>query len=147
RKGMLFAGTGNAFYYSMDDGTKWTQFKEGLPAAPVTWITVQKDYHDVVISTYGRGLYVLADITRLEQRDQIESETTAYLYAPRPGFRQARNGTAEFLYQLPGAPAEPVKFEILDSTGTVLRTFTAPPRAGLSRATWDLRHEPPKQVA
>jgi photosystem II stability/assembly factor-like uncharacterized protein len=147
RKGMLFAGTGNAFYYSMDDGAKWTQFKEGLPAAPVTWITVQKAYHDVVISTYGRGLYILGDITRLEQRDQIKSETSAFLYAPRAGFRQGRAGSAEILYQFPSAPSGPVNFEILDSAGKVVRTFTAPPRAGLSRATWDLRLEPPRQVA
>jgi hypothetical protein len=147
RKGMLFAGTGNAFYYSIDDGAKWTQFKEGLPAAPVTWITVQKAYHDVVISTYGRGLYILGDITRLEQRDQIKSDTSAFLYAPRPGFRQGRAGTAEFLCQLPSAPSEPVRFEILDSAGKVVRTFTSPPRAGLSRATWDLRYDGPRQVA
>ena len=31
RKGMLFAGTGHAFYYSLDDGAHWKQFKEGLP--------------------------------------------------------------------------------------------------------------------
>ena len=41
RQGMLFAGTGHAFFYSMDDGAHWTQFKDGLPAAPVTWIEVQ----------------------------------------------------------------------------------------------------------
>ncbi len=36
KKGMLFAGTGNALYYSMDDGQNWKQFKDGLPAAPVS---------------------------------------------------------------------------------------------------------------
>ena len=56
QKGMLFAGTGHAFYYSLDDGADWTNFKDGLPRAPVTWIVVQKNYHDVVVSTYGRGL-------------------------------------------------------------------------------------------
>ena len=38
RKGMLFAGTGHAFYYSLNDGVNWTQFKTGLPPAPVSWI-------------------------------------------------------------------------------------------------------------
>ncbi|HQX80715.1 MAG TPA: hypothetical protein PKW63_03100, partial [Vicinamibacterales bacterium] len=38
RPGMLFAGTGRAFYYSMDNGAHWTRFKEGLPASPVTWV-------------------------------------------------------------------------------------------------------------
>ena len=61
KKGMLFAGTGHAFYYSMDDGAHWTQFKDGLPAAPVTWIVVEPRYHDVVVSTYGRGLFILRE--------------------------------------------------------------------------------------
>src|SRR5450759_3496615 len=55
RRSMLFAGTGHGFYYSLDDGARWTQLEEGLPAAPVTWIVVPKLWHDVVISTYGRA--------------------------------------------------------------------------------------------
>jgi photosystem II stability/assembly factor-like uncharacterized protein len=146
RRGMLFAGTGNGFHYSMDDGKTWTQFKDGLPAAPVTWIAVQKEHRDVVVSTYGRGLYILGDITRLEQQDTVTMTSGAFLYAPRPGFRQARSGSAEFLYSLERAPSEPVQFEILDAAGSVIRTMSAPSRAGLNRATWDLRCDPPKQV-
>ncbi|MGH7552284.1 MAG: WD40/YVTN/BNR-like repeat-containing protein, partial [Longimicrobiales bacterium] len=114
RKGMLFAGSGRAFYYSMDDGTTWTRFEDGLPAAPVTWIVPQKMYHDVVVSTYGRGLYILRDITTLEQSDKVNAAEDAHLYAPRPGIRQARNGSAEFLYSLKTAPTGPVAFEVLD---------------------------------
>src|SRR5260221_14025642 len=55
RKGMLFAGTGNAFYWSTDDGAKWTQFKEGLPTAPVTLIRERKLSHNGVVSTTSRG--------------------------------------------------------------------------------------------
>src|SRR5574340_693754 len=69
RKGMLFAGTGNALYYSKDDGGHWTQLKDGLPAAAVSWIVVQKNYHDLVVSTYGRGFYILEDLTPLETDD------------------------------------------------------------------------------
>src|SRR5262249_44868613 len=70
RRGMLFAGTGHGLFYSMNDGATWTQFKEGLPAAPVSWITIPKLWHDVVVSTYGRGLFVLSDITTLGQMDK-----------------------------------------------------------------------------
>jgi photosystem II stability/assembly factor-like uncharacterized protein len=55
RKGMLFAGTGHAFFYSRDDGKTWTAFKGGLPAAPVTWIEVPKNAAEVAVATYGRG--------------------------------------------------------------------------------------------
>jgi len=144
RRGMLFAGTGNGFYYSMNDGASWTPFKDGLPAAPVSWIEVQAQYHDVVVSTYGRGLWVLRDITRLEQADQVKAEMPIFLYAPRPGFREGRTGSAEFLYTLQSA-GERVTIDILDGVN-VVRTFDGPARAGLNRATWDLRYEPPLQV-
>jgi photosystem II stability/assembly factor-like uncharacterized protein len=146
RRGMLFAGTGHGFFYSMDDGTTWTQFDEGLPAAPVTWIAPQKMYHDIVISTYGRGLFILRDITILEQADQLQAGAEAHLYAPRAVIRQARSGSADFLFRLAAAPAGPVRFEVLDAGNAVIRTLETEARAGLNRAVWDLRYDGPAQV-
>jgi photosystem II stability/assembly factor-like uncharacterized protein len=145
RKGMLFAGTGHAFYYSMNDGAHWVQFKGGLPAAPVTWIEMAPLAHDVVVSTYGRGLWLLRDITTLEQADQVPADAPVFLYSPRPGVRQARSGRVELLYRLNAAG--PVSVDILDASGSVIRTLTAAGRVGLNRAVWDLRYEPPAQVA
>jgi hypothetical protein len=119
---------------------------EGLPAAPVTWVEVQEQYHDVVISTYGRGLYILRDITRLEQADRVAANAPLYVYEPRPGFRQARSGSAEFLYTMASAPTDSVNVEILDAGGKVVRTMKATGRAGLNRATWDLRYDSPTQI-
>ena len=143
RAGMLFAGTGHGFYYSMDDGASWTQYQEGLPAAPVSWIVVEPRYHDVVISTYGRGLFIMHDITQLEQQD-VAVAAGAHLYEPRPGFRQARSGSAEFVYSLDSNAT--VKFEILDGAGNVVRTMDVPSRAGLNKTSWDLRYEGSIQV-
>jgi hypothetical protein len=147
RKGMLFAGTGHAFYYSLDDGAHWMQFRQGLPAAPVTWIEVADLAHDIVLSTYGRGLFILRDISTLEQADQVPADAPAFLYAPRAGVRQSRSGRVEFLYTLKSAPTGQITLEILDAGGSVIRTLQAAGRAGLNRAAWDLRYEPPAQVA
>ncbi|HSR43403.1 MAG TPA: hypothetical protein VLL48_14545, partial [Longimicrobiales bacterium] len=40
RPGMLFAGTGHGFFYSLDDGETWTRHQEGLPQTSVNWIEV-----------------------------------------------------------------------------------------------------------
>src|SRR5207237_788770 len=146
RQGMLFAGTGHGFFYSLDDGGHWAEFRDGLPAAPVTWIAVPRDFHDVVVSTYGRGLFILHDITRLEQSDRVASGAPVFLYEPKPGFRQARRGGVDFLYSLRSAPKGAVKFEVLDAAGTVVRTSEADARAGLNRASWNLRYDPPIRV-
>lgn len=146
RKGMLFVGTGHGFYYSLDDGKRWTQFRDGLPAAPVTWIVVPKLHHDVVVSTYGRGLFVLRDITTIEQSDKVAADADVVVYEPRPAFRMARSGTAEFTVRLKEAPKDSLQVEIADSSGTIVRTMPVVARAGLNRFTWDLRYDGPGQV-
>src|SRR5262249_55628128 len=89
KRGMLFAGTAHGFYHSTNDGQTWSNFQAGLPRAPVTWITVQKNYHDVVISTYGRGLWVMDDISRFEETGQTSPSQPAEtrLLKPRTGQR------------------------------------------------------------
>ena len=145
RKGMLFAGTGNGFYYSMNDGNTWTAFRAGLPAAPVTWIVVAKDRHDVIVSTYGRGLFVLSDITALEQADRLTG-APVQLFEPRAGWRMARDGQADFTALVKATPKDSVKLEVLDSAGAVIRTTRYPARAGLNRYGWDLQYDGPKQI-
>ena len=147
KKGLLFAGTGNGFYYSMDDGGHWTAMQAGLPPAPVTWIVVQKNFHDVIVSTYGRGLYILHDITPLEQMADKAAAANARLFVPRLTYRFTRGGRAYINYELKTAPKDGVKIEILDAAGTVIRDVRGPARAGLNRASWDLRVEPPRLVA
>ncbi len=153
RKDMLFAGTGRAFYYSLDDGANWTQLREGLPPAPVSWITVEPRFHDVVISTYGRGLYILPDIARLEQAGQTSpTTTTAQLYTPSTLFRQARNafiqyGRPHFTLTLPSAPSSPIQMEILDAAGKVIRTQQFTAKQGLNGLNWDLGYDGPTLVA
>ena len=145
RKGMLFAGTGHAFYYSMDDGAHWTHYQNGLPAAPVSWIQVPKLYHDVVVSTYGRGVYIMHDITTLEQKDQVPADAAVYFYEPRPGFRQARSGSAEFLFQAKAAPSDSVELQIADAHGTVVRTIKQAGRRGENMVQWNLEYDGPAQ--
>jgi len=145
--GLLFVGTGNEIYYSLDDGTHWTILGGELPHAPVTWAVVQKQFHDLVISTYGRGLYILDDITPLEQMAQKVSDTPVRLFEPRDTFALSPGGRALITYSLKSAPKAPPVIEILDAQGAVVRKLSGPRHVGMNRAEWDLRYEPPKLVA
>lgn len=146
-QGLLFAGTGNDLYYSPDDGANWKPLDTGLPHATVSWAVVQKQFHDLVVSTYGRGLYILDDITPLEQMAKQSSEADARLFQPRPDYRFVQFGHAFIDYSLKSASKEPAKLEILDASGNVIRKLQAPARAGLNRAFWDLRYDAPRLVA
>ncbi|HEY3934803.1 MAG TPA: hypothetical protein VGL65_09320 [Gemmatimonadales bacterium] len=144
RKGMLFAGTGNSMYYTLDDGATWKPLHTGLPAAPVTWIVVAKREHDLVVSTYGRGLYVMRDITPLETADRIAAGPV-HIYPPVPGLRNARSGSAAVVFSLAAAPKDSVRAEFIDSAGSTVRAMTFAGRAGTSRVSWDLRYDPPQE--
>ncbi len=147
QKGLLFAGTGNALYYSLDDGGHWTQLKEGLPPATVSWAVVQKRFHDLVVSTYGRGFYILDDISPLEQQAREKSEAAARLYAPRTAYRLPRGSRVFITYDLKTAPKDPPKIALLDKDGKVMQEFEGPKKAGLNRKPWDLDYAPPRLVA
>jgi photosystem II stability/assembly factor-like uncharacterized protein len=145
--GLLFAGSGNGLYYSRDDGAHWAALQSGLPHAPVTWVVVQPDFHDLVISTYGRGLYILDDLTPLEQLARTPASGPVTLFVPRPAYRFARAPSALINFSLADAPKEPVKIEILDAQGEVVRSLVAKGRAGINRTNWDLRYESPRLIA
>jgi photosystem II stability/assembly factor-like uncharacterized protein len=147
QKGLLFAGTGNGLFYSLDDGSHWTAFAAGLPHAPVTWAVVQKQFRDLVVSTYGRGIYILDDITPLEQMAQKAQDVPVRLFAPRETFRLYPNAAAAITYSLKAAPKAPPKIEILDSNGGVIRKLDAPGRAGMNRGEWNFLYDPPKLVS
>lgn len=143
---MLFAGTGHAFYYSLNDGAHWTQFQAGLPAAPVSWVVVPKRWNDVVVSTYGRGLYILRDVTALAEGATATPASEPRLFAPHLAFRQPRTGHADFTFELPRA-VNNVQVTVLDESGSEVRAYTMRGHAGLNRVPWDLRYEPAEQVA
>jgi len=102
-----------------------------------------------VVSTYGRGIYILDDITPLEQMAKgVGSDTSVSLFTPRQTIRILGGGRGYINFQLKNPPKGQVQAEIVDSDGKVvrdLRAITAHP--GLNRASWDLHYDPPKLVA
>jgi hypothetical protein len=87
RRGMLYVGTENAIYVSFDDGDNWQPLQNDLPHAPVSGIVVQEHFNDLVISTYGRGFWIMDDITPLRALTPELLASPATLFAPRAAYR------------------------------------------------------------
>ena len=68
-------------YVSFDDGENWQPLQMNLPHAPVYGIQVQERFHDLVIATYGRGFWILDDLTPLQQ---LTPQVIAGVGAPLP---------------------------------------------------------------
>jgi photosystem II stability/assembly factor-like uncharacterized protein len=77
---LLFAGTENGAYFTIDGGAHWVRLKGGLPTIAVRDMVIQAREGDLVIATFGRGFYVLDDITPLRQMKPQSVEQAAGLY-------------------------------------------------------------------
>ena len=64
---LLFVGTEFGLFFSVDGGTKWIQLKGGLPTIAIRDIAIQRTENDLVLATFGRGIYVLDNYTPLRQ--------------------------------------------------------------------------------
>jgi len=145
RPEVLFAGTGHGFFYSRDYGASWTQFKDRLPAVSVNWIEVPENSPEVAVGTYGRGLWILRDVWRLEIGEAEMQGADLVIHEPRPAMREASGGTAEFVFTVNSAPSGPMTMEILDGAGDVVSSEEVVIHQGLNKATWDLLYPPPDQ--
>ena len=165
RRGLLYLGTENAIYVSFDDGENWQPLQTNLPHAPVYWIAVQEHFNDLVIATYGRGFWILDDITPLQQlTPQVLGSRRAPLPAaagvPLPRDHAGRIGrersdhrgrtrpTARRSTTSSKAPpaGDVTRRRFSNAQNQVVRTLTAPKAAGLNRVYWDLRDEPTTEV-
>ena len=87
RHGMLYLGLENGLFVSFDDGGHWQSLQTNLPHAPVYGLVVQPHFNDLVVATYGRGFWILDDITPLRAIDADVATTDAYLFKPRAAYR------------------------------------------------------------
>ena len=91
--GLLFAGTENAVFYSDNGGKDWLSLRLNMPAVAITDLKFAGN--DVVISTQGRGIWVLHDITPLRQLEPTADVATAYVLKPEPAWQVATNDQSQ----------------------------------------------------
>ena len=80
RPDLLFAGTEFGLFFTLDGGRRWVQLKGGLPIIAVRDLEIQKRENDLVVGTFGRGIYILDDITplRLTRPESLEEESRLF---------------------------------------------------------------------
>jgi photosystem II stability/assembly factor-like uncharacterized protein len=166
-KDLLYVGTEFGLYISIDAGKEWRKFMSGLPTVRVDDILVHPRDNDLIIGTHGRGIYILDDITPLQQLASGKVlDTEAFLFDVRPGTQWLNDvrlgrytggqklfrgnnpapGTA-VSYYLKSAPAGDVKITISDYSGKIIRNLVATKDVGINRVQWNLRGDPPPRPA
>ncbi len=137
RAGLLYAGTEYGLFVSFDDGDSWQSFQQNLPITPVTDIKLHRG--DLVLSTMGRGFWVLDSLATLRQSPWPQSPNELTLFEPaeairyRQGFRNSDEdavpqyppASAIIDYYLPAEAGDGLQLEILTADGELVNAFSS----------------------
>ncbi|HEV8498675.1 MAG TPA: hypothetical protein VGQ56_17485 [Gemmatimonadaceae bacterium] len=150
KKGLLYAATDLQVWVSFDDGDHWRSLKYDMPAISVRDIQIKDDSTclcaDLVAGTHGRGYWILDNVTPLRQAAEAraaQSANAAYLFKPATAVRvrYATNDPTPWPPELPAGEnplpggvidyylsanaSGPVRLEILDAAGKLVRSYSS----------------------
>jgi photosystem II stability/assembly factor-like uncharacterized protein len=148
--GLLVAGTESAMYVSFDDGDHWQSLQLNLPNTSYRDIAFAGN--DLVVGTYGRGIWILDDYAVLRQLSPAVADEAVHLFKPDPTVRTRRNTNFDtpfppevphalnppdgviVYYSLASKPSGELGIDVLDSAGTVLRHMSSAPGVPVKEA-------------
>ncbi|MGO4918726.1 WD40/YVTN/BNR-like repeat-containing protein [Maribacter spongiicola] len=132
--GLLYAGTEYGMFVSLDDGKVWKTFQQNLPVTPITDVIIHRG--DLILSTMGRGFWILDNITSLRNSEITNLKDAPILFKPDTTIRY-RTGRASgdfpnypatgvlIDYYLPNDLTNDVKLEILDANKKSIVTIVS----------------------
>jgi hypothetical protein len=150
RAGLLFAGTESAIYVSFDDGDHWQSLMLNLPNTSYRDITMHGS--DLVVGTYGRGIWILDNYSVLQQLTPAVASEPAHLFEPADAVRVHRNVNydtpfppevpyalnppdgAIVYYSLASRPSSPISLDVIDASGAAVRHLSSAPSAPVAEA-------------
>lgn len=156
---LLYLGTENALYFSLDQGTNWQSLMTNLPSSPMYWMDIPTHFNDLVVGTYGRGIWILDDLTPLQQFTTEVEESVVHLFNPKDAYRlQSVSMVMQFFkeasfgddpprgtslhYWQSEELADSVTIMIANEKGETIRTIKHKGKPGINRVWWDFREDP-----
>jgi len=160
---LLFAGTEQGVYVTLDGGKKWLPFKNNMPWVKVTDLVIHPRENDLVVGSYGRGLWI-TDISPLQEMTGAALAEEVHLFDIEPTTQRVYGGIGNYQllgdshlstpnepnavginYYLKAKAAGPVKVTIADPYGQVVGQLTGKGEAGLNTVLWFMRAQRPGQ--
>lgn len=77
---LLFCGTEYGLFFTVDGGKKWVALKGEFPTIAVRDLEIQKRENDLVVGTFGRGIYILDDYSPLRAVNEDQMKSDALLF-------------------------------------------------------------------
>ena len=160
---VLYLGTENALYFSLDRGSNWQSLMTNLPSSPMYWMDIPEHFNDLVVGTYGRGIWILDDLTPIQQFNNEVSSSSVHLFNPKDAYRlhpvsmvmqffkeasfgdDPPAGTSLHYWQSKELE-DSVSLEIANDAGKTVRTIKHKGKPGINRVWWDFKEDPTTQL-
>ena len=159
---VLYLGTETGVYVSTSRGKSWGRLRANLPTVPVYEVTLHPRDNAMILATHGRGLWILDDLTPIQQSTAAQAASDAFLFDPAaavyrsPAQDRERvfEGDMQFLGENPPigaviayslkAKADSLRIVIRDAAGTEVRTLKDKAvedrkAAGVNTVVWNLQ--------
>jgi photosystem II stability/assembly factor-like uncharacterized protein len=159
---LLYLGTEYALFISLNGGREWKRFMNGLPTVRIDDILVHPRDNDLIVGTHGRSIYIIDDITPLQQLSEAVTSADVHLFDPRTATRYVEDtmlargldGAKHFRGTNPvsgtsinyflksavstASGSNAVRITISDMRGTVVRELNGTNERGINRVQWNL---------
>ncbi len=162
KKDLLFLGTEDGLYITINGGKHWMKFENNMPTVPVHYISLQKQTNDLVLATHGRGVIVIDDISSLRQFNDSIRNQNVYLFDipdfmmierddyfggfdPNSYVAEGKPGGAKFIYYLKKRHTfGKMEVRILDEAGNEVVGLNSSKQKGINFVRWNFYSKPPK---
>jgi photosystem II stability/assembly factor-like uncharacterized protein len=171
KPGLLYAGTEYGMYISYDDGMNWKSFQLNLPVVPVVDLAIKNN--DLIVGTQGRGIYILDDLTVVQNRSADVPKKSLYVFAANPAYRMpggggGRRGNATLPRNAGMNPSSGVVFDyyikdaddstklsiqILDKNKKLIKSFSTSSKEnkidvekGINQFEWDMNYPEAERI-
>jgi len=163
-EGVLYAGTEYGMYISLDDGENWKSFQQNLPVTPITDIKLHRN--DLVISTMGRGFWIIDGVRSIGDQKSDASVNTMYPINPTYRYRYSTyRGAGSFSgapnyprpgviidYYLKDTVKNGLRLEILNDENNIVKSYTdkaikSANKAERDMATNEIKYTVSKQLS
>lgn len=170
RQGLLYAGTEYGMYISYDGGTNWKPFQLNLPATPITDLAIKNN--DLIVATQGRSIYVLDDLSIVQQSTAAVTEKNLYVFNVNPAYRlppggrgggfggtmrnvglNPPNGVVINYFKKNVTDSTRLVIEILDKNRKLIKSFSTSSKEnkieinnGMNQFVWDMNYPVAERV-
>lgn len=152
---LLYLATEMGLFVTLDGGQRWLSFRQNMPTVAVNDLVVHARDQDLVLGTHGRGIWILDDVTALQELTPAVAASAAHMFTPQPGVQvrytnlKAHMGDMVFRGENPpaggiidywlGSEGGEVSLAVHDRAGGRVATLTPTRRRGVNRVVWNLR--------